>query len=517
MIPDIPQPKNWLSWASAGRNALLSRQPDRNLRGHGSGMMSVNSRLFVPTLTFLSDQHKDNIHQAALNILAQIGMKILHAQARKLLADAGCRVEKDHIVKIPADRVMQALESTPKNIALYDREANHCMDVGGRRAYFGTGSDLIFSHDAIKNERHLCVLEDVCRAARVADALPNIDFIMSFAHPSDCPPQLAYLLSFQAMTTNSSKPIVSTARGRDDLAQMWQICCVLRGSARRLREKPLMFHYSDPISPLKHPFYSLDKLLFCAETSVPLIYSAAPIAGTTAPMTIAGHVAQGLAECLCGLVIHQLKSKGAPFVMGMGPAVLDMATGECSYNAPEFLLSHQAIIEMSHYYDLPNWGYAGTTDAQIPDEQAVFEAGLETFMAAMAGSNLNHDVGYMDFGRTGSLELMVIVDEVIDQVRRLAKGIPVDDDMLALDVIKDVGFKGDFLTHPHTLTHLRQTQWRPRLFSRMGYEEWHSAGGTSLREHSQKRLQDILRDHRPLPIPAKQAREIEKIIAQFKN
>jgi trimethylamine--corrinoid protein Co-methyltransferase len=234
-------------------------------------------------------------------------------------------------------------------------------------------------------------------------------------------------------------------------------------------------------------------------------------------MTIAGHVTQGLAECLCGLVIHQLKSKGAPFVMGMGPAVLDMATGECSYNAPEFLLSLQAIIEMSHHYDLPSWGYAGTTDAQIPDEQAVFEAGLETFIAAMAGSNLNHDVGYMDFGRTGSLELMVILDEVIDQVRRLARGIPVDDDMLALDVIREAGFAGDFLTHPHTLKHLRQTQWRPGLISRIGYEEWRSAGATSLRERSQKKVQDILRDHRPVPIPAEQAREIQKIVDQFAN
>ena len=480
-------------------------------------MMSGDSRPFEPTLNVLSTQNKDKIHQAALEILAQIGMKILHEQALELLATAGCSVENDHIVKMPSDLVMQALESTPKNIAVYDRKANHCMDVGGRRAYFGTGSDLIFSHDAIKNERHACVLEDVCRAARVADALPNIDFIMSFAHPSDYPPQLAYLVSFQTMAASSSKPIVSTARGRDDLAQMWQICCVLRGSARQLREKPLMIHYADPISPLKHPFYSLDKLLFCAETSVPLVYSAAPIAGTTAPMTIAGHVAQGLAECLCGLVIHQLKSKGAPFVMGMGPAVLDMATGECSYNAPEFLLSLQAIIEMSHYYDLPSWGYAGTTDAQIPDEQAVFEAGLETFIAAMAGSNLNHDVGYMDFGRTGSLELMVILDEVIDQVRRLARGIPVDDDMLALDVIREAGVEGNFLTHPHTLKHLRQTQWRPWLISRKGYEEWRSAGGTSLLERSQKRLQDILRDHHPVPIPAGQAQEIQQIVDQFTN
>jgi trimethylamine--corrinoid protein Co-methyltransferase len=202
--------------------------------------------------------------------------------------------------------------------------------------------------------------------------------------------------------------------------------------------------------------------------------------------------------------------------MGMGPAVLDMATGECSYNAPEFLLSLQAIIEMSHYYDLPNWGYAGTTDAQIPDEQAVFEAGLETFIAAMTGSNLNHDVGYMDFGRTGSLELVVILDEVIDQIRRMAQGIRVDDDMLALDAIREVGSEGDFLTHPHTLKYLRQTQWRSQLISRMGFEEWQSAGGTSLLERSQKRLQDILRDHQPVPIPVKQAREIQKIVDQFK-
>lgn len=479
--------------------------------------MSEDSRLFAPTLNFLSNQNKDKIHQAALKILAQIGMQILHAQARALLAGAGCTVERDHYVKIPSDLVMQAIESAPNNIAVYDREANHCMDIGGRRTYFGTGSDLIYSHDAIKNKRRPCVLEDICRAARVADALPNIDFVMSFGHPSDCPPQLAYLLSFQAMTANSIKPIVSTAQGWDDLSQMWRISCILRGSEKQLREKPLMIHYADPISPLKHPIYSLDKLLFCAEKSVPLIYSPAPIAGTTAPMTIAGHVAQGLAECLCGLVIHQLKSKSAPFLLGMGPAILDMATGECSYNAPEFLLSHQAIIEMSQYYDLPNWGYAGTTDAQIPDEQAVFEAGLETFMAAMAGSNLNHDVGYMDFGRTGSLALMVIMDEVIDQARRLARGIPVDDDMLALDVIREAGVEGDFLTHPHTLKHLRQTQWRPRLISRMGYERWHSAGGTSLGERAQKRLQDILRDHQPVPIPARQAREIQMIIDQFAN
>jgi trimethylamine--corrinoid protein Co-methyltransferase len=229
-------------------------------------------------------------------------------------------------------------------------------------------------------------------------------------------------------------------------------------------------------------------------------------------MTIAGHVAQGLAESLCGLVIHQLQEKSAPFILGMGPAVLDMTTGECSYNAPEYYLAHMAMIEMSHYLDLPSWGYAGITDSQIPDGQATFEAGLLTFLSAFAGANLNHDVGYMDFGRTGSLVLVVITDEIIDQVRRLLKGIPVNEEMLALDVIRNVGHGGNFLTHEHTFKHCRSTQWRPILFNRKGYDEWEERGKLSLLERARGRLLEILETHRPIEISAEKMREIENII-----
>jgi trimethylamine--corrinoid protein Co-methyltransferase len=470
-----------------------------------------------PNLTFLSKEAKDKINQAALQILAEIGMVILHDEALAILQDAGCDVDDDHLVKIPESLVHQCLDSAPDNISVYDRLGNPAMELGGHRSYFGTGSDLIYTLDSEKNERTPCVLEDVRRAARVADALPNIDFIMSFAHPSDIVPQRAYLLSFQAMAANSIKPIVCTAECRDDLSQMWQVSHTLRGNEDELRSKPYFIHYAEPISPLKHPFDSLDKLLFCAEKAIPVIYSPAPIAGSTAPMTIAGHVAQGMAESFCGLVIHQLKAEGAPFLMGMGPAVLDMATAECSYNAPEYLLSYLAAVEMSHYYNLPNWGYAGTSDSQIPDGQATFEAGLETFLSTMAGSNLNHDVGYLDFGRTGSLEMIVIQDECIDQIRRLYQGIPVDDDMLAVDVVREVGSQGDFLSHPHSLKHLRATQWRPTLSNRLGKEEWQAAGATSLLERARMKLKTILKEHQARPIPQEQARKIQDQVDLFRR
>lgn len=477
--------------------------------------MTIRTTAFYPTLTFLSAADQKAIHQAVLTILAEIGMKIFHDEALALLQSAGCTADPDGTVKIPAKLVEQTIESAPGNIAVYDRTGRHVLDLGQRRAYFGTGSDLIYSLDAATKQRQPCRLEDVSRAARVVDALPNIDFVMSFAHPSDQPPELAYLLSFHAMMANSTKPIVTTAVDRGDLSEMVEIARILRKGEEALQSKPYILHYTEPISPLKHPFESLDKLLFCAENSIPVVYSPAPISGSTAPLTIAGHVAQGLSECFCGLVIHQLKAKGAPFVMGTGPAVLDMATVQCSYNAPEYLLAYQAIIEMSHFYDLPSWGYAGTSDSQIPDGQATFEAGLLTFISAMAGSNLNHDVGYLDFGRTGSLEMIVILDEMIDQIRRMLQGIPVNAETLALDVIGEIGSDGNFLVHEHTLKHLRTTQWRPTLTSRMDHSNWLSSGATSLQDRASKRLNEILDTHEPEMIPDERAARIQKRIDSY--
>jgi len=470
---------------------------------------------FKPKLSVLSQQDMQKIFQAALQVLEETGMQLQHDDALDLLKKAGCRVKSDGSVCMPGKLVKQAVDTAPDNIAVYNREGDHVMDLGGRRAYFGTGSDLLYSVESENLTRHHTRLEDIRHAARVCDALPNIDFIMSFAHPHDIDPRRSYLESFWAMVENSVKPIVNTADSRDDLAEMWEISKIIRGGEQALRDKPYWIQYDEPISPLKHPFTSVDKLMFCAETGMPVIYSPAPISGSTAPMTIAGHVAQGLAESMFGLVIHQLTAEGAPFLMGMGAAVLDMSTSQCCYNAPEYLMAYLSTVEMSHFLDIPNWGYAGTSDAQIPDGQATFEAELLTFMSSVAGSNLNHDVGYLDFGLTGSLDMVVIMDEVINEIRRIQQGVPVNEDTLAVDVITEGGKQGEFLTHPHTLKHLRETQWRPELLSRQGYEQWTASGSTSLLDRARIKLQHIIDTHKTAPIDEDKRAAIQALVDAF--
>jgi len=472
---------------------------------------------FKPELRILSTQDKENIFDAALQVLEIGGMQLHHAEALKLLQEAGCTVEANQHVKIPREQVQRAIESAPEKISIFDRLGECVMELGGRRAYFGTGSDLMYAYDVGKGERHLTQLDDIARAARVCDALSNIDFIMSFAHPHEIAPKMAYLESFRCMAVNSIKPIVNTADGRDDLKAMWEISSIFQGGEAGFRKKPYTIHYAEPISPLKHPFSSVDRLLFCAEVGLPVIYSPAPIAGSTAPMTIAGHVVQGLAECLFGLVIHQLKAQGAPFLVGIGTAVLDMSTSQCSYNAPEYLMAYLAAVEMSHHLNLPNWGYAGTSDSQLPDGQATFEAGLMSYMSLVAGSNLNHDVGYLDFGLTGSLDMLVIMDEIIDQLRRMQQGIPVNDETLAVEVIQEGARQGEFLSHPHTLTHLRTTQWRPNLINRMGHDQWDQAGRKDLLTKAHERLNQILDRHQPQSIELATSEAIQACLDRFKK
>ncbi len=266
----------------------------------------------------------------------------------------------------------------------------------------------------------------MARAAHLCDGLPNIDFIMSCAYPHDVEPaSRAYLESFRAMISNTTKPMVMTAEGGADLEVMWKIACELRGGEDALRAKPYFIMYGEPVSPLKHAVEVLDKLLFCADKGIPAIYSPAPSAGATAPITQAGHIVLAVAESLFGLVIHQLRKPGAPFIFGMGPVKIDMSTVQALYNSAEYYTTILGICEMAKWLDLPNWGYAGSSDSHVVDAQAGADAAELTLLSMQAGSNLNHDIGYLAFGLIGALELVVITDEIISLNRRTLEGIEV--------------------------------------------------------------------------------------------
>jgi trimethylamine--corrinoid protein Co-methyltransferase len=479
-------------------------------------MTDTDARGLRLQVGFLGDDDKQAIYDAALEVIGTVGMRVFQPAALELLRAAGGEVVGRDLVRLPARLVERARATAPAVVPVFDRNGEPAMRLGGRRSYFGTGSDLMNIYDLESGERRLAGLADVTTAARLCDGLDNIDFVMSSAFPNDiADPHRAFVAEFQAMVTGTTKPIVLTAEGVDDLEVMWQIAAALRGGPEALAAKPYFVMYGQPSSPLEHPRDSLEKLLFCADKGIPAIYSPAPLAGATAPITVAGHIAQGVAESLFGLVVHQLRKPGAPFVFGIGPAVLDMATAQSSYNAPEYLMTYLGAIEMARWLDLPNWGYGGTSDAQLVDAQAGMEAGELTLLAMMAGSNLNHDVGYLDYGMTGALELVVIVDEFIAMNRRLLAGITVDRETLGVEVIAQTGPGGDFLSTKHTARHVRKAQWRPTIINRKGYERWSQDGGADLREQARRKALRLLAAPAAAPLAADLAARIDELVEAF--
>ena len=443
-------------------------------------------------ITYLSETDKVAIYGAALKIMETVGQRVHHPEALELLRTAGCTVTDPDLVCIPRALVEQARASAPGVIEVFDRAGAPALSVGGYNSYFGNGSAVTSVYDLDTGEHRPTVLVGRGRRRPPLRCVADDRLRDGVRAPGRGDPHAALLKSFRAMVMNTTKPLVVVAENAGDLAVMADIAALVRGGAEELDAKPYFILYGEPTSPLRHPIEALDKLLVCAERGIPCVYSTSPLAGGTAPITVAGHVAQGTAESLLGLVVQQLHRPGAPFVFGIGPAVLNMNTMQSSYNAPEYLMANLCAIEMARWLDLPNWGYAGTTDSQVIDAQAGMEAAEVTFMALATGSNLNHDIGYLDYGMTGSLELIVITDEYLSLNRKVFAGVEVTPETLAVDVVRAVGPGGDFLAHRHTAKNVRKGQWRPTIINRQGHVRWQEEGGLDLREKARLKALKIL-------------------------
>jgi len=476
-------------------------------------MTDVSKQIGVGRPSFLTEPQKQQIYDTALGILADIGMKVHHEEGEAVMLAGGCTLDEDGLVHVPADLVGWARAMVPASFMVFDRSGAPTMELGGRNSYYGNGSDLMHLYDLETGERRLATLDDVTVAARLCDALPDIDFVMSGAYPDGMEAQEAYPKQFNAMIKATTKPLVMTSGGVETVAPMWRMACEVRGGADELRAKPYFVMYNQPVSPLKHPFETVDKLLFCADRGIPSTYCPSPIAGGTAPITTAGQVTLGIAEALFGLVMHQLRAPGAPFVIGQGPNVLDMATAQSMYNSPEFVRAYACEVEMAKWLNLPNWGFSGHTDAQVIDAQAGMEADEITKLSMQLGSNLNHDCGYLDFGLTGSLEELVMVAEFIARNRRLLAAIEVSPETLAVDVLVKVGPGGDFLGQKHTSRHLRDSQWRPALLNHMSHERWLESGGLDLTQKARQKAVELLATHEVPPLPADLVARIDAVIA----
>lgn len=470
-----------------------------------------------PQLTLLKEEQKDEIHRASLEILERTGILVYDQEALELLKKAGCPVKEGKKVFIPGSVVEEAIRTVPDRITLSNRKGERCLFLEDRKSYFGTGSETLHVIDIRTGERRKAVLNDVRESARISDYLKNVDFIMSMAMADDVPPILSDRYQFEAMVSSSTKPIMFTAWDKGGLEDIYWMAVAVAGGEENLRQHPFLIHYAEPIAPFVHPKDSLQKLLFCAEKGIPVEYHCISMAGATAPATLAGSFVQANARMLSGMVIHQLKQKGAPLIVQSPVIFLDMKTSLMPYFGPEWCLSALMSKEMALYYGVPTFGKAGATDSKLIDQQAGIEIGMSILAEGLVGNNLIHDIGYLEAGLTSSLASIAICDEVISHVKSFLKGIDFSPEHIAVEVIDQVGPDGNYLSSEHTLKHFRQEAWFPKLIDHSRFDNWVASGKKTLLEGATELVRGILSTHEAPPLPAEVTNEMQNILKRAKD
>jgi trimethylamine---corrinoid protein Co-methyltransferase len=447
----------------------------------------------------LSDDQVWAIKRTALEILEKIGAKILHAGAVEMLKKAGA-VVKGERVKIPQHIVAACLQTAPKGFTIYDRQGRRAMEVESRKSYYGSSTASPNTKDAYTGEIHPTRVEDIAIGARVTDALAHIDYAMPMGSCQDVESITADVHEFFAVVSNTTKPIVFIGYSPQGFEMVYEMAAEVVGGLDNLKERPFLIAYPEPISPLVFPAEVVDRMFIAADLGMPQIPGPAVRLGATGPMTLAGTVAQVIAEGLLCLTIVQLRKPGAPCFLSGNVSTLDMSTGTGGGQAPEVSLGFAAQAQVAQSWGLPTWGLAGSTVAKTLDAQAGIEAAFSILAQGLAGLNLIHDVGYMDNAMVCSTEMLVMGDEIIGMAKRFVGGIEVNTETLALEVIESVGPGGHFLQEEHTLRHFRKELWVPKLITRLPYNTWQEHGSKSMAQRVHERVREILEAHRPTPL-----------------
>jgi trimethylamine--corrinoid protein Co-methyltransferase len=472
----------------------------------------------APRLQVLVEDQKEALLLHVLDVLERIGVQVDNDEGLELLSGAGARVGSGRRVFIPSYLVEDALAAAPRRITIYNRLGEPAVHLEDRQVTFCSQVDSTFFFDPFEYEpnkpldhnRRLCVRADARLGAVLCDALPNIDMVSFSSLYRNVPGQIAIRVGHKDTVANCTKPLMHGTSDFASLVAVAEMAAVVAGGWESLSQRPYYVHYAEPFSPLTHTHEGVAKLLYCIDKGIPVIYTPMTLAGSSAPVTGAGNLVAAMVESISGLVMAQLKRRGAPVIFGGVPTIMDMSTTLVSYGAPEMSLWSAALAEMGQYLKLPVFSTAGCTDAVAFDQQAAAESAVSCLMAGLSGANLVHDVGFTEAANSASLELIAATAEFLEMVGTIMKGVEITPETLALDVIEQVGAGGSYLMEKHTVRHFRES-WFPKLMSRDNHDQWAARGHLSLADRANRRVRQVLNEHQPEPLPSEVQAELDEM------
>jgi trimethylamine--corrinoid protein Co-methyltransferase len=464
-------------------------------------------------LDILSVEDVHKIHEATLEIIANTGVRFPSKRALEIWDKHGAQVDREsQVVKAPRALIEEAIKLCPPEYILAARDKQQDLPLDGNHVYLGTDGCGVQIIDLHSGELRTSRLEDVADIAKIADATEEIAFHWVPVSAQDKPAESRGLHELKAVWENSTKHVqTESVYNEAEAHAAVEMAKLVAGDGEALRHRPPLSIMQCTASPLGHDGGSLDAALIVAEAGIPVGFMTMASCLTTGPATLAGNLAVGNAEVISAAALIQLAHPGAPFFYAAAQTSSDLRTGAYTGGGPEDFLFGAATNVLADFYNIPLSMGSFATGAKEPNWQAGIDNSLSTFMASIVMSDMLLGVGLLHGSRIWSYAQMLMDCEIFDIVYSMMKGIPVNDETLALDTIHAVGPHGHFLAQKHTRNHMREL-WVPKYMDRRPYEVWLEKGDDAPDWALEKarRIQD---SHQPEPLDPEISREFRRIIA----
>ncbi|HUW33647.1 MAG TPA: trimethylamine methyltransferase family protein [Planctomycetota bacterium] len=425
----------------------------------------IQSSLYRP----LSEHDVEKIADAAFDVLAKSGVAVYSDAALLAFSDAGADVDAEtRIVRLSRSLVEDAIDSNPSSITLYSRDGRFNAVLEKNRVHYGTGGTAIYVLDPDTGERRPSTTEDVILNARLVDELDNVHVFTINVFPNEIQKKNDIDVNrfFHALD-NTTKHVMGGIYSIAGCRKAVALAQMIAGGEQQLRRKPFVSFITLMISPFKVDNDYGDITCYLAREGLPVVIPTEPICGTTSPITLAGNVLTHVAETLAGIALVQSVNRGGPGICGSVGSITNLQTMDHLGGPIERAMINAAVAQMAQHFQIPLYSTGGTTDAKDVNIQAAYESAMSSLLVAMSGANYIHDIaGLMEMDLTVSYEKLVVDNEILGMCQRVLRGIEVNDDTLATDLLIRKGPASDFMAEPHTVQFMRQEFYTPTLANR---------------------------------------------------
>lgn len=460
----------------------------------------------------LTREQVERVHEASLEILEEVGLKVRFAPARELFKQHGCIVE-DERVRFPRAVVEKYQKMYPSSFTFYARDPKFDKTIPQDSPVIVTASSAPDIIDPLTGQERRATSSDIAQIAHLINELPGYDVFSISTLADDAPPDQFTISRLFPALKYCLKPIRVTTTNMKDTQSVMEMVYLVAGGKEAYKEHPfLTHHYCPVVSPLTMDHLSTENVMFFAREGLPVYPTIVPNAGLTSPMSMAGTIAQGNAEFLAAATLMQMCREGTPLIYATLGTVADMRTGAYASGGIECGMLHMAYAQMAHFYNVPCGGYIGLTNSKLNDAQAGYETGMSAVAGLLAGMDMFNIGGLIDALKTFDFAKAAIDDEIALMMKRLKRGVSFSEEDLAVPLIKEIGPGGSFIVHPHTVKRMKTEAILTKLADRDARTIWEKKGALNIHARAMNRVHDIMKQHTETLIPA----EIEeKLRARF--